>query len=272
MNTILKTAMVGALALGGSSAFAAIPIPSTGSSDLILVVQNLTTDATYALDTGISINSLLPNSGLVAGASLNDTAFTGITKSIGASTLLGQFLAANPASGDGWALEAGQYNGAVSNGAIEPPGAAKGIFSSESFTASPSNLAGKNLSPTFGAYLGGIGNDIGQNIGGMFALQSATESTAVTYSGTAPKKYNFTSVADFDQLGESSALYGFTGNGNTSKLQTYILGSVVLSATGTLTFSPNAHTAPVPLPAAAWLFGSGLLGLVGVSRRRKAAV
>jgi hypothetical protein len=258
MNTILKTAMVGALALGGSSAFAAIPIPSTGSSDLILVVQNLTTDATYALDTGISINSLLPNSGLVAGASLNDTAFTGITKSIGASTLLGQFLAANPASCDGWALEA--------------PGAAKGIFSSESFTASPSNLAGKNLSPTFGAYLGGIGNDIGQNIGGMFALQSATESTAVTYSGTAPKKYNFTSVADFDQLGESSALYGFTGNGNTSKLQTYILGSVVLSATGTLTFSPNAHTAPVPLPAAAWLFGSGLLGLVGVSRRRKAAV
>jgi len=27
----------------------------------------------------------------------------------------------------------------------------------------------------------------------------------------------------------------------------------------------------VPVPAAVWLFGSGLLGLVGVARRKKAA-
>ncbi|VAW79336.1 hypothetical protein MNBD_GAMMA15-1239 [hydrothermal vent metagenome] len=30
------------------------------------------------------------------------------------------------------------------------------------------------------------------------------------------------------------------------------------------------NTSPVPVPAAIWLFGSGLLGLVGVARRRKA--
>jgi len=30
-------------------------------------------------------------------------------------------------------------------------------------------------------------------------------------------------------------------------------------------------TAPVPIPAAAWLFGSGLLGLIGVARRKKTA-
>ena len=33
----------------------------------------------------------------------------------------------------------------------------------------------------------------------------------------------------------------------------------------------NANLTPVPIPAAVWLFGSGLMGLVGVARRRKKA-
>jgi hypothetical protein len=35
--------------------------------------------------------------------------------------------------------------------------------------------------------------------------------------------------------------------------------------------SMTPHTPAIPVPAAAWLFGSGLLGLVGVARRRKSA-
>lgn len=31
----------------------------------------------------------------------------------------------------------------------------------------------------------------------------------------------------------------------------------------------NAYVAPVPVPAAAWLFGSGLLGLIGLGRRKR---
>jgi len=37
-----------------------------------------------------------------------------------------------------------------------------------------------------------------------------------------------------------------------------------------LMFQTHVDTAVVPIPAAAWLFGSGLLGLVGIARRKNA--
>ncbi len=44
-----------------------------------------------------------------------------------------------------------------------------------------------------------------------------------------------------------------------------------LSSSGDLTYNvPTAGVAPVPLPAAVWLLGSGLLGLAGIGRRRSA--
>ena len=45
------------------------------------------------------------------------------------------------------------------------------------------------------------------------------------------------------------------------------VGDAFTSAT---VFSGNIVNSPVPVPAAVWLFGSGLLGLVGVARRKKA--
>jgi hypothetical protein len=34
----------------------------------------------------------------------------------------------------------------------------------------------------------------------------------------------------------------------------------------------NMNVAPVPVPAAAWLLGSGLIGLFGMSKKKKLAV
>jgi len=55
---------------------------------------------------------------------------------------------------------------------------------------------------------------------------------------------------------------------NSVRVDTKLPGQFTLSADGNVT---NVAASAVPLPAAAWLFGSGLLGLVGIGRRRNAA-
>jgi hypothetical protein len=50
-------------------------------------------------------------------------------------------------------------------------------------------------------------------------------------------------------------------------------GFFFLTSNGDLTYNiGTSGTAPVPLPPAAWLFGSGLLGMVGIARRRRTQV
>lgn len=70
------------------------------------------------------------------------------------------------------------------------------------------------------------------------------------------------SFADLDPATSNFAI-GFTSD-------PYIFGNVAAFGIGgqlkSVTVTPE--TAPVPLPAAAWLLGSGLLGLIGVARRQ----
>jgi hypothetical protein len=264
MNMIVKSAVASALSLAAGGAFA-MGLPSSGSSDLVLIIQNESTPTNvYALDTGISINSVLPTGSLVSNAVLS-TAIAGINSSIAESSTLQTFLAANPAAGDGWTIEAGQYTG-LTNATSKPPGNSKAIFSSGTNSG--------NVSSTTLALLEGFQNGYGSDVatGGLTALQTQTESTAVSYSAAAATKYSVLSAPDLSSLGTTVSLYGMTGNGGTGAVQSYILGTASLGTNGTLTLTANSGGAPVPLPAAVWLFGSGLLGLVGVSRRRKAAV
>lgn len=52
----------------------------------------------------------------------------------------------------------------------------------------------------------------------------------------------------------------------------FILGQQVSEDKSYLYYALAVHDGDVvPVPASAWLFGSGLLGLIGISRRRKAA-
>src|ERR1700733_13498648 len=191
MNNLVKSAVAGALALTGTSAFA-VTAPNTNSNDLVLVVYNTTTNAAYALDTGVTINSILPSSGLVSGASLN-SALPGINTSFAASSTLSTFLAANPESGDQWTIEAGQFNGGgtaagCTNGLCKGQGAAKAVFTSQIGTTSPGNVTDVPLSGLI-AFENGLQSDetVGQ-------LVFTGESGAVQYGAggnSAPEKYGF---------------------------------------------------------------------------------
>jgi hypothetical protein len=281
MNIIVKSAIAGVLALGATGAYA-LGVPDSGSSDLILVVQNTTNLANvYALDTGISINSVMPSAGLVNGAGATlDTSLAGINSTIAASATLQAFLAANPAASDGWTLESAQYSGAFAGASPNNPnsknaGLAKSVFTSP---GNPANIQQTILSNWQGGLLGGIENDVTAPSDGLGlqALATSKESTNVSLTVAASSKYNmYQTTSDLGAVGTTAlALYGFTGNGDTGAVQSYILGSATLAANGTLTINGNGGSPPpppVPLPAAVWLFGSGLMGLVGVSRRRKAA-
>jgi hypothetical protein len=275
MNILVKSAVAGALALGATGAYA-MGVPNTNSSDLVLVVENTTTNATYAFDTGISIDSVLPTAGIVKGTSLGTT-IPGVSQTFTAAQLTGlsAFLATSPASGDSWTLEAGQYNGGgtanSNNGNSNAVGAAKMIFTSSGGTINNGVVSGFVLANLV-AFENGITTDV--TAGGL--LNGLTTATNVSgsglYPGPAQQKYGVVGAPDMSPVGVPAQLFGFTGSATTGALTSYILGSATWAADGSLTITGNGTSAPVPLPAAVWLFGSGLMGLVGVSRRRKAAV
>lgn len=77
-------------------------------------------------------------------------------------------------------------------------------------------------------------------------------------------------------VGQSADFWYLTGRSNAHISEQYENGakwtfSLDGANNGTLTYSTNAAVAPIPVPAALWLLGSGLIGLVGVARRRKTA-
>ena len=82
-------------------------------------------------------------------------------------------------------------------------------------------------------------------------------------------------------VGESASLFYFTRTAATGATSTLANGgrygngtdfaSVTLASNGDFSYTLAAPPSAVPLPAAAWLMGAGLVALGGAARRRKAA-
>jgi len=74
----------------------------------------------------------------------------------------------------------------------------------------------------------------------------------VTFNGTTDGAGNFTLYSTYKMTKDEVSVLGFNNN------------SVEWALHGTYATVSN-----VPVPAAAWLFGSGLMGMAGVARRNR---
>jgi hypothetical protein len=189
------------------------------------------------------------------------------------------FLASTGTDPLQWAVEAASFNTAASGAALRPTGNALVVTtpgSNGTITTPESGLV-TQIPAGFSSDITAL-NAFGQIGATGSTLETGTASTSGdgiwgTANGTPGNQnwYGATPNTTGVLIGATQSLYGLTGNGKSGgSALSYALGTVMLSSNGNLTISTTGTgtAPPVPLPAALWVFGSGLMGLFGVGRRR----
>jgi hypothetical protein len=230
-----------------------------GNGEAVFVAFDDVAGKSYVQDLGVRYDDL------VSGAAFNGQSFTVDLSVFGAST-----------SNARWMITAG--SGQYFNVDFTDTQYDKyGVISSFDTNASVVSLGFAQatfISNSQGVAIAGIENKAAMYDGPISQNTSVTESVPFgpKYVGNTNEAAFFNQQTGLDALGAVS--------GETMKLWQYgytdIAGSnAIVAMLGTVTLSGNTLTlnqAPaVPVPAAAWLMGSALLGLGGVARRRNKA-
>jgi hypothetical protein len=262
MKLISKLALVGA-ALASAGAYADVELPSTGNGGLVLLVRNTTTNQVYARDLGILIDSVLP-------AATAGGAYTGPINSMGyalpgfaADANLGTFLAATGPKV--WTIMAGDSVG-TSTTATD---ARRYLITTNStptgvVTNAELNSQYGNLNAMIGLVNDSLPDSAGSSTltGGQWGDPAATPGSSAS-NGFGAGPLNETVVGTAAHL----YVYSTQNGGNTTQARVWSGLDVRLNLDGSLETLGGTPPA-VPVPAAVWLLGSGLAGLVGIGRRR----
>jgi hypothetical protein len=281
MKTKLTVAgAVASILLAGGAAHAAAIVPNTGDGSLIFFVTDLKTNQTYADVLTQTVNGYFsvtqatvpaPTNGIIN--VLNGDA--NFSVNLSGDSVLTAFLTAAGSDALSYGIIGGAYSGTLGT-AQRPTGKVRVIASSQNQSSVLTNLESQIVNATPSGLNVDV-NSLNLNLGAANSTNQGVFGTSTSAGGTALNLY--AGGLDMTGLngvtpGSAVTLYGVTGNGTGSGSTTaFSLGTAVFSLSNdTLTFTGNTGNTPVPLPAAVWLLGSGLLGLAGVGRRRAAKV
>ncbi len=111
---------------------------------------------------------------------------------------------------------------------------------------------------------GGLFDLLSFDFASLFKFVPASGTEVLDVIATAPGGVTVSQRFNYDNIGDEFqiAMLGSQFSG---------LQSVLFSSQFIFPAYDNIEVSAVPIPAAVWLFGSGLLGLVGIARRKKVA-
>ena len=253
--------LAGAAGLGAMTASADVVLPGSGNGELTLFVRNDTTGAVYARGLGIQIDSVLTEAnieGSPAQAGATPKVYL-LPQTITPDANLQSFL--NSSDSFSWTVMAGDNTGAIG------AGDKRYLTTTQVDLTNGTSVTGANLATSY--------NNLNQMLITLngFLPDGASGSTASNgqwrqtgaVPGQAAGDWFGIGPNNVNALGSAANFYMLSSNG-TGAARVFEFADVRLTANGTLM---SVATAPVPLPAAVWLLGSGLIGLAGIGRRRK---
>jgi hypothetical protein len=261
-----------AVALIGAAGGAQADLVALNNGSLALVAFNQVTRAYYIRDTGFLMNDFLPSS-VTTGS--GDGGVTG-TRTPEAGLTLDKTNTASFADAAWSAWFSGQtaadIKWFVSSPDVGSTAGTTNVRRGITSSANPAQTATNGLVSNYALGAAGVGT-----LAGTFTL-----STSGTSGALASFDSNFgLGAAGLSSLDSDAGLFYFaqtqgSGGAATVANKTQFGNSggfaiVKLASNGDFSYT-LAPAAAVPLPAAVWLMGAGLLGVAGAVRRRKAAV